>query len=146
MHEIYNLESATYSSFLSIFHKSFTLPCFCGSSIQKTHRWPCKCHVKYSLHTTYMVIACMLVHALTLSNLNLPLSSSSNTTRELLSQFSTCSGWRWLEVGGKWKKNMLLLLKQFHDKNRSKPSRCWKLSHFSEMRNDAWMHFEGLKG
>ena len=36
---------------------------------------------------------------LTLSSLNLPLSSSSTTSRELLSQFSTCSGWRWFEVG-----------------------------------------------
>ena len=35
---------------------------------------------------------------LTLSGLNLPLSSSSTTSRELLSQFSTCSGWRWLDV------------------------------------------------
>ena len=26
---------------------------------------------------------------------------SSTTSRELLPQFSTCSGWRWLEVGGK---------------------------------------------
>ena len=32
------------------------------------------------------------VIALTLSRLNLPLSSSSTTSRELLSQFSTCSG------------------------------------------------------
>ena len=29
---------------------------------------------------------------LTISSLNLPLSSSSTTSRELLSQFSTCSG------------------------------------------------------
>ena len=35
---------------------------------------------------------------LTLSSLNLPWSSSSNTSRELLSQFSTCSGWRWFDV------------------------------------------------
>ena len=35
---------------------------------------------------------------LTLSSLNLPLSSSSTTSRELLSQFSTCSGWRWFDV------------------------------------------------
>ena len=41
---------------------------------------------------------------LTLSGLNLPLSSSSTTSRELLSQFSTCSGWRWFEVDGKFKK------------------------------------------
>ena len=41
---------------------------------------------------------------LTLSGLNLPLSSSSTTSRELLSQFSTCSGWRWPEVVWKLKK------------------------------------------
>ena len=33
--------------------------------------------------------------SLTLSSLNLPLSSSTTTSSELLSQFSTCSGWRW---------------------------------------------------
>ena len=38
---------------------------------------------------------------LTHSSLNLPLSSSSTTSRELLSQFSTCSEWRWLEEGDK---------------------------------------------
>ena len=41
---------------------------------------------------------------LTLSSLSLPLSSSSTTSRELLSQFSTCSGWRWLDGGEKVKK------------------------------------------
>ena len=41
---------------------------------------------------------------LTLSGLNLSLSSSSTTSRELLPQFSTCSGWRWLEVDDKLKK------------------------------------------
>ena len=35
---------------------------------------------------------------LTLSSLNLSWSSSSTTSRELLSQFSTCSGWRWFDV------------------------------------------------
>ena len=40
----------------------------------------------------------------TLSSLKLPFSSSSTTSRELLSQFSTCSGWRWLQVGGKRKR------------------------------------------
>ena len=35
---------------------------------------------------------------LTLSSLNLPLSSSSTTCRELLSQFLTCSGWKWFDV------------------------------------------------
>ena len=38
------------------------------------------------------------ISALSLSSLKLPLSSSSTTSRELLSQFSTCSGWRWFEV------------------------------------------------
>ena len=47
---------------------------------------------------------------------NLPLSSSPTTSRKLLSQFSTCSEWRWLEVGAKWKEDMLdMLLKQFHE-------------------------------
>ena len=32
------------------------------------------------------------------------LSSSSTTSRELLSQFSTWRGWRWFEVGEKVKK------------------------------------------
>ena len=41
------------------------------------------------------------VLTLTLWSLNLPLSSSSTTSRELLSQFSACSGWRWFEVGEK---------------------------------------------
>ena len=35
---------------------------------------------------------------LPISSLQFPLSSSSTTSRELLSQFSTCSGWRWLDV------------------------------------------------
>ena len=48
---------------------------------------------------------------LTLWSLSLPLSSSSTTSRELLSQFSTCSGWKWLEVGDKWK-NILLFSKK----------------------------------
>ena len=38
---------------------------------------------------------------LTLSILKLPLSLLVTTRRELVSQFSTCSEWRWLEVGGK---------------------------------------------
>ena len=42
-------------------------------------------------------------------------------------------------------KNMLLLLKKFHDKNRSKPSGGRKIKPFF-MRNDALMHREGLKG
>ena len=45
---------------------------------------------------------------LILSSLKLPLSSSSTTSRDLI---SICSGWRWLEVGGKRKKISLLLKK-----------------------------------
>ena len=45
---------------------------------------------------------------LTFSSLNLPLSSSSNTSSELLSQFPTCSEWRWLAVGEKLKKIAML--------------------------------------
>ena len=48
---------------------------------------------------------------LTLSSLNLPLSSSTTTSRELLSQFSTCGGWRWLEVGEKVKKIIVMYWK-----------------------------------
>ena len=45
-----------------------------------------------------------IIHVLTLSSLSLPLSSSSTTSRELLSQFSACSGWRWFYVGEKVEK------------------------------------------
>ena len=70
--------------------------------------------------------------------------SSSTTSRELLSQFSTCSGWRWLEVGGKWKKN-LLLSKQFHENCHYKTLGLEKFSHSAEKQNYALMR-EGLKG
>ena len=39
-----------------------------------------------------------VIWSLTLSSLSLPLSTSSTTSRELLPQFSTCSGWRWFDV------------------------------------------------
>ena len=45
-----------------------------------------------------------IITNLTLSSLNVPLSSSSTTSRKLLSQFSTCSGWRWFDVGEKYRK------------------------------------------
>ena len=57
---------------------------------------------------------------------------------------STCSGWKCLEVGDKWK-NILLILKQFHENFVLKPPDFRKLGHFSDMRNDALMHPEGLK-
>ena len=51
----------------------------------------------------------------TLSSLNLALSSSSTTSSELLSQFSTCSGWRWLKWVAYGKKKKFLLFKQFQE-------------------------------
>ena len=67
--------------------------------------------------------------ALTLSSLSLPLSSSSTTSRELLSQFPTCSGWKWLKVGDKCK-NILLFLKQFHENCCSKTTRLQEIKPF----------------
>ena len=55
------------------------------------------------------------LHGLTLSSLNLPLSSSSTTSRELLSQFSTCSGWRWFDVGDKLKKTTVYSKNNFFE-------------------------------
>ena len=46
----------------------------------------------YSVGVMLHMSGCYERHPLTLSTLNLPLSSSSTTSRELLSQFSTCSG------------------------------------------------------
>ena len=80
-----------------------------------------------------------------LSSQNLPLSSSPTTSRELLSQLSTCSGWRWLKLVANEKK-ISLLLKQLHENVRSKTQRCWKLSYSSEMQNDVLKHRVGLKG
>ena len=56
------------------------------------------------------------------------LSSSSTTSRELLSQFSTCSGWRWFEVGGKVKKNCHVLVNQFHSNIHYKTLSCRKIN------------------
>ena len=46
----------------------------------------------------------------------------------------------------KMKKKIIIFLKQLHEKNRSKPSGCRKLSRYSDMQNYALMHREGLKG
>ena len=51
---------------------------------------------------------------LTLSVLNLPLSSSSTTSRELLPQFSTCNGMKMIWSGWKNEKNCHVLVNQFH--------------------------------
>ena len=60
--------------------------------------------VKSALPQPCEVYVADVLVSLTLSILNLPLSSSSTTSRELLSQFSTCGGWRWLGVSEKFKK------------------------------------------
>ena len=60
-------------------------------------------------HLQYWIIR----NNLTLSILSLPLSSSSTTSRELLSQFSTCSGWRWFDVGVELKKITMYLRNYF---------------------------------
>ena len=84
--------------------------------------------------------------SLTLSGLNLPLSSSSTTSRELLSQFSTCSRWRWFDVVWKLKENCHALVNQFHGNFRSKTLCCRKIkSVFRDVKwcfNASW----GLKG
>ena len=70
---------------------------------------------------------------LTLSSLNLPLSFLSTTSRELLSQFSTCSGWRWLDVGEKEKKIAMYWWTSFMEIFYLKPLDLEKLSLFSGM-------------
>ena len=40
-----------------------------------------------------------------------PESATESTSRELLSQLSTCSGWRWFEVGKKLKKIATCIVK-----------------------------------
>ena len=67
---------------------------------------------------------------LTLSILNLLLSSSSTTSRELLPQFSTCSGWKW-RCGLNIKKNCHVLANQFHGNFRSKTLGCRKIKYVS---------------
>ena len=44
------------------------------------------------------------------------------------------------------KKNISLLLEQFHENFRCKKHMFRRLRHSSEMENDALMHHEGLKG
>ena len=51
----------------------------------RRHIFYCICYIITSIHPG-------TTSPLTLSSLSLPLSSSSTTSRELLSQFSTCSG------------------------------------------------------
>ena len=78
---------------------------------------------------------CLLcyVYVLTLSSLSLPLSSSSTTSCELLSQLPTCSGWRWLEMGEKLKKIAMYWWTSFMKIFGLKPSVVGKWSLFSGM-------------
>ena len=82
---------------------------------------------------------------LNLSSLNLLLSSSSTTSRELLSQFSTCSGWK---MTLKCVKNCQvgLLVSQSHGNFHSKTPSCEKIKAvFRDVKwcfNASW----GLKG
>ena len=83
--------------------------------------------------------------SLTLSGLNLSLSSSSTTSRELLSQFATLVD----EDDLKWmanEKNILLLLNSSMETLALQPLDFRKLNHSSEMQHDSLMHREGLKG
>ena len=84
---------------------------------------------------------------LTLSGLKLPLSCPSTTSRELLSQFSTRCGWRWLEGDEKWKKIYIHIIKQFHENFRSKTLRLHFKSFFTNAKwcLDASWGFKGLK-
>ena len=71
--------------------------------------------------------------ALTLSTLNLPLSSSCTTSRELLSQFSNCSGYIWFEMSEKLKKIAMYLKTSFMEIFILTPIIVGKLSLFSGM-------------
>ena len=87
--------------------------------------------------------------SLILSGLNLPLSSSSTTSRELLSQFSTCSGWRWFDVVKKLQKifmYLVVLVNQFHGNFHSKTICCRKIKFV--FRDVKWCFIAswGLKG
>ena len=71
---------------------------------------------------------------------SLSLSSPSITSRELLSQFSTCGEWRCLKVGNKWKKDSIIF-KTVPRTCRSKSTTgCRKLGIFSEMQDNGLMH------
>ena len=56
----------------------------------------------------------------TLSSLSLPLPSSSTTSRESLSQLSTCCGWRWYLKWWGSEENWYVFVKQFHGNLHSK--------------------------
>ena len=84
--------------------------------------------------------------ALTLLSCNLPLSSPSTNSRQLLSQFSACSGWRWLDVGEKIIKIAMYWWTTFMEIFILKPQVVGKLNLF--FRDIKWCFnaLWGLKG
>ena len=115
-------------------------------------------HIVYTCFSMWGVLACLSSQELRnkkntdffkfemsicILNCSLNLPSSSTASRELLSQFSTRSGWRWLEVGVRWKKQIVVIAVPWNF--RSKTPKCRKWSHSSELQNDVWMHPEASK-
>ena len=98
-----------------------------------------------SIHSLSCHLLLHHIETLTLSSLNLPLSSSSTTSRELLPQFLTCSGRRWYEVGENFWKIAMYWSMSFMEIFILKPLVIGKLSLFSVMWNDALIHRESLK-
>ena len=82
--------------------------------------------VAYQANTILALSQC---YSCTLSSLNLQLSSSSTTSRELLSQFSTRSVWKWIQMGGKRKKDTVIN-DQFHENFRSIITRVQEIKSF----------------
>ena len=72
-----------------------------------------------------------MISTLTLSILNLPLSSSSTTSRNSRLVVDE-DDLKWVAI----EKNILLLLEQFHENFRCKPLRCRQLNNSSERQNN----------
>ena len=103
------------------------------------------CHLTYSTISLPLNNNTESLHDLTISSLNLLLSSSSITSRELLSQFSTCSGWM-IWCGLKIKENYHVLVNQFHGNFRSK-TLCWRKITFVSRDLKWWFNASwGLQG
>ena len=64
------------------------------------------------------------------------LSSSSTTSRELLSQFSTCSAWRWFWSWWKINEYCHVLINQFHGNFQSKTPSCRRIKY--DFRDVKW--------
>ena len=87
--------------------------CLCLDAFETDRMLHCICQISHKLSQRNGFV-------LTLSSLNLPVSPSSAANRELLSQFTTCSGWRWLKVVDKWKTNIVIV--------KTVPLKCWYLN------------------